>query len=235
MRRIPIPPVLALALLVSAAAACVPRDSRAPQPSTAQPAPAGLTAEPKAGDVAVFRPPSDGRLTTTSVERYLAVQKRASELTAGVRLESGKPPGDAVAQLATADFRAAQELGYDASEYRWVRERVREALGGPAESMNIDGVLKGLNAAALESLEARRAETEDPSERARLGEEIARIKTDLDRRSATPGPDQKPSSPSALEHNRKVIEPFQAQLSHLEAAAPDQLPKIAIATKPAAR
>jgi transposase-like protein len=137
---------------------------------------------------------------------------------------------DAVAQLATADLRAARELGYDPGEYRWVRQKVAEALGGPGEGMNIEGVLKNLTAATLESLEARRAEATDPAERARLAEEIARMKPGLDR-AAAPRPAQKAS---ALADNRKLLESFRAQLSPPQGPAPGQLPKVAIDTKPSA-
>ncbi len=234
MTRIPIP--LALALSASVVVGCVQRDTSAPEASAGKPAPAAATVEPGAGDAtATFRPPSDGRLTTASVERFIAVQKRVSELAAAVRLEGGKPPADAVAQLAGADVRAAMELGYDPGEYRWVGEKVAEALGKPAEGMNVEGVLMGLNTAALESLEARRAETTNDAERARLSQEIARMKADLDRRQAAAQPDQKASSSAVLEDNRKVLEPFRAALSALAAVPPGGLPKVAIATKPSAR
>jgi hypothetical protein len=225
-----------LALCASLVVGCGKRDASAPEASATKPAPAAATAAPGTGDTtAAFRPPSDGRLTTASVERYLAIQKRVSELAASVRLEDGKGAADAVAKLAGADIRAAKELGYDPGESRWVGEKVAEALGSPADGMNVEGVLKGLNAATLEGLEARRAEAASDAERARLSQEIARMKADLDRRQAAAQPDQKASSSAVLEDNRKLLEPFRAALSALAAVPPSGLPKVAIATKPSAR
>ena len=219
---------LAIALAMSIVAGCLKREHGAPAAAATR---APATVQPKVGEAtAVFRPPSDGRLTTGSVERYIAVQKRASELAKGVRLGEGLPPGDAVAQLATADFRAAQELGYDPGEYRWVRETVAEALGAPAESMNVDGVLNNLTAATVGSLEAQRAETQDFAERVRLGDEIARIKAGHDRRDGATA--IRSSNPAVLEDNRKLLEAFRAQLQSAEGPAPGQLPKVAIASKP---
>src|SRR5216110_1756891 len=66
-----------------------------------------------------FQPPPDGRLTSGQVEIYLEVQRREQK----IREVAFKN----LADVATADLRAAQELGYNPKEYSWVKERVLEA------------------------------------------------------------------------------------------------------------
>lgn len=82
-------------------------------PPPGDPAPAPLL---EAVESAEFEPPADGRLTAEQVERYLRVRKRGRELR-----EAGDPDAGA-----TAELRAAVELGVNPKEVRWVEERVRE-------------------------------------------------------------------------------------------------------------
>jgi hypothetical protein len=68
-----------------------------------------------------YKPPADGRLDRRQVEMYLEVHRREEKIRDALRAK-----GD-LANLATADLRAARELGYNPREYAWVRERVLEA------------------------------------------------------------------------------------------------------------
>ena len=68
-----------------------------------------------------YKPPADGRLNRRQVEMYLEVHRREGEIRDALRAK-----GD-LANLATADLRAARELGYNPKEYAWVRDRVLEA------------------------------------------------------------------------------------------------------------
>jgi hypothetical protein len=68
-----------------------------------------------------YKPPADGRLNRRQVEMYLEVHRREGEIRDSMRAK-----GD-LANLATADLRAARELGYNPREYAWVRDRVLEA------------------------------------------------------------------------------------------------------------
>jgi uncharacterized protein YicC (UPF0701 family) len=92
-----------------------------------------------------YKPPADGHLTERQVRMYLDVRLREqkirevafknlntkSEATAKEKrpvgvFEALKRIGD-IADVATADVRAAQELSFNPKEYQWVRDRVMEA------------------------------------------------------------------------------------------------------------
>jgi len=68
-----------------------------------------------------YKPPADGRLDRRQVEMYVEVHRREGKIRDSMRAK-----GD-LANLATADLRAARELGYNPREYAWVRDRVLEA------------------------------------------------------------------------------------------------------------
>jgi hypothetical protein len=68
-----------------------------------------------------YKPPADGRLDRRQVEMYLEVHQREGKIRDSMRAK-----GD-LANLATADLRAARELGYNPREYAWVRDRALEA------------------------------------------------------------------------------------------------------------
>ena len=68
-----------------------------------------------------YKPPADGHLGEGQVRMYLDVRRREQAL----RQTAFK--SRSLAGVATADLRAARELGVDPQEYRWVRDRVLEA------------------------------------------------------------------------------------------------------------
>jgi parvulin-like peptidyl-prolyl isomerase len=68
-----------------------------------------------------FKPPADGRLTEPEVRSYLQVEERSRKIRA-VATQGAAPE-----QGATAELRAAQELGLNPKEMAWVHDRVREA------------------------------------------------------------------------------------------------------------
>src|SRR5436853_5492729 len=86
-----------------------------------------------------YHPPADGQLTDAQVKMYFDVRQREQQIRevafkdfkdqGSAFLESLKTVGDRsdLADIATADLRAAQELGFNPKEYQWVKERVLEA------------------------------------------------------------------------------------------------------------
>lgn len=143
-----------------------------------------------------FAPAADGHLTRAQIEMYLAVRRRERVIRAaavanlketGSEMREGKEGagraavlgalqavGD-VGDVATAALRAAQELGYNSKEYRWVAKQVEEA--------RITGATQGLQkkvAASrvkiLELLEERVKKTEDPATRRALEGDIAQLR-----------------------------------------------------------
>src|SRR5437763_642109 len=90
-----------------------------------------------------YDPPKDGKLTESQIQMYLKVRERekviakmaldqaqqhskaadASKTTLGGMMEGFKTMTSA-AQFATADIRAAKDLGYNTQEYLWVKGQV---------------------------------------------------------------------------------------------------------------
>ncbi|MGH9334090.1 MAG: hypothetical protein ACRD21_10110 [Vicinamibacteria bacterium] len=73
-----------------------------------------------------FEPPADGRLEVDQLSMYVEVQKLAMSLAAGTEAPE-KDPLAGLERYLKADLDAVAELGYDANEYRWVKDRVLEA------------------------------------------------------------------------------------------------------------
>ena len=95
-----------------------------------------------------YTPPEDGRLSESQIQMYMKVREREAAIAEVSRkkLEEDSKNADqnkdgvkgfmagmkslgSVADLLTADIRAAKELGYNSAEYQWVKERVLEASG----------------------------------------------------------------------------------------------------------
>ena len=93
--------------------------------------------------------PEDGRLTDSQIQMYLKVREQEKKIAQVARQEmeakakkaeekgekslAGMMAGfqalGSVADLMTADIRAAHELGYNTAEYQWVKGQVLEASG----------------------------------------------------------------------------------------------------------
>jgi uncharacterized protein YicC (UPF0701 family) len=68
-----------------------------------------------------YKPPADGHLSAGQVRMYLDVRRREQKIREAAFKNQSLP------DVATADLRAAQELGFNPREYQWVRDRVMEA------------------------------------------------------------------------------------------------------------
>jgi uncharacterized protein YecT (DUF1311 family) len=141
-----------------------------------------------------YPPPADGRLTERQVKMYLDVRERELRIReVAVRslkskgeqaekterkvspFEAMKALGD-LADLATADLRAAQELGHNPKEFQWVKERVLEAqMLATTEALDRQ-VAEGRKALVATLEEQRRAAT-DETQRAELDRRLAELRT----------------------------------------------------------
>jgi hypothetical protein len=70
-----------------------------------------------------FATPSDGRITAAHVQRYVAVRRRAIDL-AKQRAGSGSSVIQMLTEVAAAEADAAEALGQDVNEYRWIQARI---------------------------------------------------------------------------------------------------------------
>jgi hypothetical protein len=182
---------IGLVMLLGAGVACRPGE---PQASAPAPAPEGR-------EVQVFEPPADGRLTQAQVAIYAAVERRVADMAAAPAVES--EAGDVLRDLtraSEAEVAAAEELGFDGAEYRWVKARVMEARQ-PRLGIAVSELAARMSQASLETLQRRRDQTRDPRERAQLEEEIADLEARL--HGDAPARDS-----TAVEFNRALLERY---------------------------
>jgi hypothetical protein len=141
-------------------------------------------------EIARYRPPADGRLTERQIEMYIEVERREREMRA--------------ADLATARFRAARELGYDPNEIAWVETRVREAERATA-SRTLEKRLTVGRERYLAALETERRQTGDGAKRTRLTEQIADFRRRAGRSAL--------QIPPAVEGNALLLERYRDRLA----------------------
>ena len=171
-----------------------------------------------------YQPPADGRLTEDQVEMYLAVRKRELRIRE-VALQSLKDKGEQaeqesrkvspfeamkavgdLADVATADLRAAQELGHNPKEFQWVKERVLEA--------QVLATTQALNQQVARSRESLLANLEEQKRAATGAEERAEI----DRRIAElKSPAGSSETDPAGEYNSSLLERYKDELASLKA------------------
>lgn len=130
-----------------------------------------------------YEPPADGRLNDKQIQMYMKVRERErviaqtalKEAEATAKKVEGKEKSLAgmmaglqtlgsVADLFTADIRAARDLGFNTAEYQWVKEKVIEASGaafGEKMSESFTTMVDGQIAA----LEQQLATNTDPDTR----------------------------------------------------------------------
>jgi hypothetical protein len=156
-----------------------------------------------------YKAPADGKLTDQQVKMYIEVRQREQKIrevafkelkakgdkAKGEKKEVGmfeamKAIGD-LADVATADLRAAQELGHNPKEYTWVKERVMEAqLGQTTKALN-QQMAQGQQA-MVKMLETQKTMATDDAQRAEIDKQIAQLKTNAAEAAATeskPGQD----------------------------------------------
>jgi len=115
---------------------------------------------------AEFEPPADGRLTAREVESFLKVEERSRK----IRAVAAK--GTAPEEGATADLRAAQELGLNPKEMAWVHDRVREARSARLGDL-LDRHIAESRRRFVERLKEEEKRVTDPSERKDIERRIA--------------------------------------------------------------
>lgn len=173
-----------------------------------------------------YQPPADGRLTGRQVEMYLDVRRReqkirqvalknlkskesqasAEQRNAGL-FEAMKAVGD-IADVATADLRAAQELGYNPKEYSWIKERVLEAQMLQTTKALNQQMAQGQQT-VLKMLEDQRKVATDDARRAEIDRRIAEIKKNASATAADSDP--------AKEYNAGLVARYKDEFDKLQA------------------
>lgn len=172
-----------------------------------------------------YPPPADGRLTEGQVEMYLAVRKRElriREVVIGNLQAKGeqaeregrkvgpwegmKAMGD-LADLATADLRAAQELGHNPKELQWVKERVLEAQV-LATTEDLNQQVARSREDLLANLEEKKRAAAGAAERAEIDRRIAELKS--------PAGSSSEGDPAGA-YNAGLLARYKDQLTRLQA------------------
>jgi len=174
---------------------------------------------------AEYDPPADGKLTERQIEMYLAVKEREQRIREVARksleeksgaakqdddmsfVETLKALGD-VGDIAAADLRAAQELGHNPKEYQWVEERVMEALLTDL-SRRLEGQLAEGREQYVELLEAQKEKVTDPGQLAKIDEQIAEARRDMEQQGAAAAAEP-PNE--ALAHNAALVERYRDRI-----------------------
>ncbi|HEX3528591.1 MAG TPA: hypothetical protein VH988_16115 [Thermoanaerobaculia bacterium] len=115
---------------------------------------------------AEFKPPADGHLTEPEIRSYLKLEERSR------RIRAVASQGAAPELGATADLRAAQELGLNPKEMAWVRDRIREARTARLTE-RLDHRIADSRLAYIRRLQAEEAQTTDPARKKDLERRIA--------------------------------------------------------------
>lgn len=140
-----------------------------------------------------YPPPADGRLTEPQVEMYLDVKERELRIRE-VSLKNLKAKGEQaekeerkvspfeamkalgdLADVATADLRAAQELGHNPKEYQWVKDRVLEAQM-LATTQALDRQVAEGRKGVIATLEKQRRSATGDAQRAEIDRRIRELR-----------------------------------------------------------
>lgn len=175
-----------------------------------------------------YEPPRDGRLTDQQVKMYLKVREHEKEILQVARKEAethakkaeGKEKSLAgmmaglktlgsVADMVTADIRAAKELGFNTAEYQWVKEKVLEASGA-AYGEKLSESFSTMMDTQVETLKKQLAEAKDDTTRQFLQEALK----GAEEARAEMAKSAEPEDP-AIAYNKQILSKYENALTAL--------------------
>ena len=174
-----------------------------------------------------YEAPEDGKLTEKQIKMYLKVREHEKKI-AEVAKEEAKKHADAakekgekslagmmegfktlgsVADLVTADIRAAKDLGYNSQEYLWVKQQILAASGAAiAETMS-----KTMSANFDQAYEqAKKAHDEATDETTK--KMYAEMLAGYDKTRQEMAASQEQVDP-AVAHNRALLKKYESELN----------------------
>jgi len=147
---------------------------------------------------ATYQPPADGLLSERQIRMYLEVKRRARK----IRAAAPAAPGTSE-PAATADLRAALELGDNPKELRWVEERVLEAWIA-LRGQELDRKIAESRSERLAELETQLKGATDAQQRAELEKQIAEIRAAAPLATAV--------APS-VDHNAALVRRYESEVA----------------------
>jgi hypothetical protein len=173
-----------------------------------------------------YDPPKDGKLTETQVQMYLKVREHEKDIAkaalqkanehakaadASKHSLSGVMEGfktmSAAAEFATADIRAAKDLGYNTQEYLWVK--------GQILAVSTTAFAEQMTNAMSAQLDAGRAQMQKAYEEAKDEQTKQMYKQQLDSLEQTvkEGKQATSGQDAALTHNRELLKKYDTELA----------------------
>jgi hypothetical protein len=176
-----------------------------------------------------YTPPADGKLTDSQIKMYLKVRehekviaqvakeqlqqhaeaaKKAGDKSIGGMMEGFKGLGS-LADFATADIRAAKDLGFNTQEYLWVKGKVLEA----SSAAMADKMTEAINAqmdASYQQMKKAHDEAKDETTKKMYADSLAGFE-----KSRQEGQAQKQQADPAVAYNRELISHYEDALNAL--------------------
>jgi hypothetical protein len=166
-----------------------------------------------------YEAPADGRLTEAQVQMYLKVREQEKKIAEVAKAElkqhadKAKQSGEkslsgmmegfkglgSVADLATADIRAAKDLGYNTQEYLWIKQQVLAASGAEMTAKATEAMSANFDAAYQQAKKAY-DEAKDDTTKKMYGEMLAGYE-----KSKTEMAAQTKNEDPALAYNRQLL------------------------------
>jgi hypothetical protein len=174
--------------------------------------------------------PADGRLTDAQIQMYLKVREQEKKIALVARKEmeekakkveekgekslAGMMAGfqalGSVADLMTADIRAAHELGYNTAEYQWVKGQVLEASGAAFQEQ-MQASMSTMMDESYNALKKQADEATDPQTKKLLTDALAQYEKNRAEMQA-----QNQVEPSVA-YNRNLLSKYENTLNALTA------------------
>lgn len=172
--------------------------------------------------------PADGKLTEAQVQMYLKVREHEKKIAevAKERLkeksDKAKKQGNEkslaglvngiqamgdVADLATADLRAAKDLGYNSQEYQWVKQQILSASAA-AMSEKINEAMTAQMDATYQQMKKQYDEAKDEQTKKMYADMLAGYD-----KSREEMKQQKAQEDPALAHNRALLSKYENALA----------------------
>lgn len=174
-----------------------------------------------------YEPPSDGKITDAQVKMYLKVREHEKKIIEVARAEAQKHADQAkakgekslagmmegfktlgsVADMATADIRAAKDLGLNSREYQWVKEQIVTASGAALTEKLTESMTKNFDDAYAQAKKGHDEATDETTKKM-----YAEMLAGYDKTRQEMTSQQTPADP-AVAHNRQILAKYNQELS----------------------
>jgi hypothetical protein len=166
-----------------------------------------------------YDPPADGKLSEAQIQLYLKVREHEKQIVQVAKAEAqqhadkAKKAGDkslagmmeglktigSVADVATADIRAAKDLGYNTQEYLWIKGKVLEASSA-AMSEKVNAAMQANMDASYTQMKKAYDEAKDETTKKAYADMLA----GFDKQKAEMATQKQQQDP-ALAYNRELL------------------------------